>query len=152
MKEYMAEIPAYVTDASAAAKWLFQEEPDAQQAVDLLSDYLRGRANLFGPPHLPVEILSIVRGRVISREISSQLGERYIRTYVALRIPTIHPDGLIPLAYEYSMRYSISAYDAVYVALAQIEQAPLVTADTRLLTALGNRFPFILPLEDYPTR
>ncbi|MFL5429983.1 MAG: type II toxin-antitoxin system VapC family toxin, partial [Myxococcales bacterium] len=49
-----------------------------------------------------------------------------------------HPHhDLIPRVWE--LRSSLTAYDAVYVALAEILDAPLVTRDGKLLRAHGHR-------------
>lgn len=40
----------------------------------------------------------------------------------------------------------IGVYDCVYVALAEREGCELVTADAKLVSALGVTYPFIIPL------
>ena len=40
-----------------------------------------------------------------------------------------------------ALAFDRSVYDAVYVALAMVSNAPLLTADERLANALGVRFP-----------
>jgi len=47
-----------------------------------------------------------------------------------------------------ALEYGISAYDAVYVALAAEERLPLVTADARLVRALAGSPHVVLRLDD----
>jgi predicted nucleic acid-binding protein len=51
-------------------------------------------------------------------------------------------------ALELALEYGISAYDAVYVALASEEGLPLVTADARLVRALAGSPHAVLHLDD----
>lgn len=53
---------------------------------------------------------------------------------------------LFDVAFDNAIQLKISAYDAIYVSLAEIYVAPLVTADDELIKACKNRFDFILPL------
>jgi predicted nucleic acid-binding protein len=46
-------------------------------------------------------------------------------------------DFLLPRVWE--LRESLTAYDAVYVALAEALDAPLLTCDRRLATAPGHQ-------------
>ncbi|MBI3999283.1 MAG: hypothetical protein HY351_01590, partial [Candidatus Omnitrophica bacterium] len=55
---------------------------------------------------------------------------------------------LADVAVENAIQYEVTVYDGLYVALAEIYVAPLVTADNGILKALKNRFDFILPLEE----
>lgn len=145
----MAEVAIYVVDASAALKWRFQDEDASQQALDLFTDYVSGRVNLIGPHQLPYEFASVIRDRVLERKLDRDDGARAIRSFLALRVPTLHPEGLVGVAYDVSFRYNLSLYDSLYVALAQMEHAPLVTGDRRLVHAVGTRFDLMVPLEEY---
>jgi predicted nucleic acid-binding protein len=49
------------------------------------------------------------------------------------------------LSRVWQLRSSLSAYDALYVALAESLDAPLVTMDTRLAKAPGRRAEVIVP-------
>jgi predicted nucleic acid-binding protein len=46
-------------------------------------------------------------------------------------------DVLLPRVWE--LRHNLTAYDAVYVALAEVLDAPLLTRDRRVATAAGHR-------------
>ena len=46
-------------------------------------------------------------------------------------------DWLLPRVWE--LRHNLTAYDAIYVALAEALDAPLVTRDARLAAAAGHQ-------------
>jgi len=46
-------------------------------------------------------------------------------------------DFLLPRVWE--LRKNLTAYDAVYVALAEVLDAPLITTDARLASSPGHR-------------
>ena len=50
--------------------------------------------------------------------------------------------SIIDKAIEVSFKYKITIYDAIYVALAQIEDCELITADSELY-----KIPNVVPLE-----
>jgi predicted nucleic acid-binding protein len=54
-----------------------------------------------------------------------------------MRIYTVDTPQLLGRAYE--LRHNVGAYDAMYVALAEILQCPLITTDVRLSKAAGVR-------------
>jgi predicted nucleic acid-binding protein len=54
---------------------------------------------------------------------------------------------LLPRAYEISSQARIGVYDCLYVALAEREGCALLTADDRLVRALGPTHPLIVLLD-----
>jgi len=52
-------------------------------------------------------------------------------------------------AFEIGRRYQQSAYDCLYVALAEQEGIELWTGDERLSRAMSGPFPFVRFLADY---
>lgn len=145
----MAEAPLYVVDASAILKWTFQSESGSQEAVDLITDYVAGRVNLVGPHQLLYEVATAIRRKILDGAVTPRNARDSLIDFLALRISTENPDGLIITAYDYCFRYPISLYDSLYVALAQIHHCSLITDDERLLRAVGSRLPGILWIEDY---
>ena len=65
--------------------------------------------------------------------------------------PLLYPAfPLLPRAYAVASTAHIGVYDCLYVALAEREGCQLITADARLTTNLGSRFPFIVSLASLP--
>jgi predicted nucleic acid-binding protein len=64
-----------------------------------------------------------------------------MRTLYIRHVPDEVAAGLEKLAAQWELRTNLSAYDALYVALAERLDAPLLTADARLARAPGPRCP-----------
>lgn len=113
-------------DASALAGVLL-DPAGYPEVLDLLEDE-RGEAVI---PHLAeVEVLSVLRrlarsGRVPLDRIEAALD-------LLAELPLRRFDHTPLLARAFALRENFSAYDAIYVALAEGTAAPLVTADARL--------------------
>jgi predicted nucleic acid-binding protein len=87
----------------------------------------------FAPQHLDAEILSALQRLVHRREVT---GERAGLALARLREAAIERFPLPPLLHEaWTLRENVSAYDALYVALARRLGCPLLTADRRLAGA-----------------
>jgi predicted nucleic acid-binding protein len=100
------------------------------------------RARLVGDdahaPHLvDVEVMSATRRLVRARELAPAQADRVVdglRRWPLQR----HPHGPL-LGRMHQLRDSVSTYDAVYIALAEIVGATLITCDGRLARAHGHR-------------
>ena len=57
---------------------------------------------------------------------------------------------LLPNATVIVSKVRISMYDALYVALAEVENCEMVTGDNRLLNNVQKLFPFVLPVSALP--
>ena len=116
----------YVIDASVAIKWVI-EEPGTRQAVAL-----RGH-RLEAPDLLIPECTNILWKKVRRDELSDQeamiAGGLLRRADVWLEAMS----GLMEPALTLALRLGHAAYDCFYVALAQQQGCPLVTADDRLV-------------------
>ena len=114
-----------VIDASAAFDLLTRNEDTPRIELRLL----RAGIKMHAPEIFRVELLSILRGR--ERLMDSP--ERVSAVFEAIRVfpVTLYPhDALLPRAFQ--LRNNFSAYDALYVALAEFLDAPLLTRDRRL--------------------
>jgi len=91
---------------------------------------------LHAPHLLDVEVLSALRRLVATGGASRARAEEAIADLLALRIKR-YPHGALA-ARVWALRANLSAYDATYVALAEllsVDGAALVTADGRLARA-----------------
>jgi len=121
-----------VADASAIVELLLDTETGARVAERLLDP-----AETICVPHLlDVEVAHALRRYARSGAIEAEEGEDALDGLNALPLHRYPHSPLLPRAWE--LRDSLSAYDGVYVALAEILSAPLVTADRRLAAAHGH--------------
>lgn len=100
-------------------------------------DWLLDSAESLHAPHLlDVEIAQVVRRYEVRGELSAERGEEALADLMAFPIARYPHDVLLQRVWE--LRHNLTAYDAVYVALAEALDAPLVTRDERLASAPGN--------------
>src|SRR6266545_1462879 len=115
-----------VVDASAILELVL----DTHAAL-LVADRVLLPGEVLHAPHLlDVEVASAMRRYVAAREVGEAKAAAAIDDLLALPIER-HPHALL-LRRAWELRRSISSYDAMYVALAEALDAPLVTRDARL--------------------
>jgi predicted nucleic acid-binding protein len=132
----------FILDASVALKWVLQE-PDSPKADALRQAYRANIHFLLAPEVFTVEVahgLTKAARRNIIRD--DQVDVLLAELFTTL--PDLHASfPLIPRAVEIARQARISVYDCLYVALAERESCQFVTADQRLLRALGSAFPLV---------
>ena len=91
--------------------------------------------------HVPeladVEVLSVVRRQVLAGSVTAERGVAALDDYRDLGLERFPHLPLLARAWQ--LRDAVSAYDAQYVALAELLEVPLVTADRRLSRSPGLR-------------
>jgi predicted nucleic acid-binding protein len=117
-----------VLDASVVLKWFKPETEGSDEALALWRRHRAGELALSAPHLLPLEVLNALgrRGRWAVEELT-----QVATTIDELAIDFVEPDLTSVATW---VGRGLSAYDAAYVAVAEQEGAPLVTADRRLLT------------------
>jgi predicted nucleic acid-binding protein len=124
-----------VLDASAVVEWLLVR-PSAVRVAELMAD---PDVQVHAPSLLGVEVAGAIRGLVLGGHASPDRGRQAIEDFVSMDISLHDPTPLLLRAWE--LRDNLSAYDAVYVALAEVLEAKLVTSDAKLAGAPGLRVP-----------
>ncbi len=123
-----------VVDASTVVVALLDSGQGGQEARDLM---LGDEAH--APHLLDVEVLSAVRRHVLGGRLSATAAWNAVDVLRELPVVRHGHDPLLDRALQ--LRDSITAYDGVYVALAELLEATLVTGDRRLARAPGVRCP-----------
>jgi len=122
-----------VVDASAVLEALLRTS-DAE-AVDR---YLFApEQTLHAPYLLDVEVAQVIRRYAAKGDINGERGAAVLANFADLPLSRYPHDFLLPRVWE--LRNNLTAYDAVYVALAEALDAPLLTRDRRLAAAAGHR-------------
>jgi predicted nucleic acid-binding protein len=93
-------------------------------------------SGLHAPHVVDVEVTHALRGMVFRGELSLERAEAARADHAEMPI-TLYPHALL-LERAWHLRDALSAYDAVYIALAELLPAPLVTCDARLAAATGH--------------
>jgi predicted nucleic acid-binding protein len=121
-----------VVDASAMLEVLLRT-PDAHAVEERLFD---PNETLHAPHLLDVEIAQVIRRYAANGEIDSERGGEALDDLAVFPVHRYPHDVLLPRVWE--LRNNLTAYDAVYVALAEALEAPLLTRDRRLAGAAGH--------------
>ena len=120
-----------VVDTSAVVHALVGRPPSA----DLLSR-LEQDGDLHAPHLIDVEALQVLRRLVTAGLLSADRAADARADLRDLGIVRYPHGGLLERAWE--LRANLTAYDAVFVALSELLDAPLVTGDKRLANAPGH--------------
>ena len=132
-----------VVDACVAAKWVLPAAGEAllEQANHLIGRHVRRELQLLAPDLIEAEIGNVLWKAVRRKRISAADAENSLRRFTELGIRAIPTADLLGKALQIAMNFDRSFYDCLYVALALSTQTELITADERLVNALGSRFP-----------
>jgi len=122
-----------VVDASVILDVLLRV-PEVEQIEDRL---FRRRETLHAPHLLDVEVSQVLRRYTLSGDMTAERGAEALDDLSSLRLVRYPHTVLLSRVWE--LRDNLTAYDAVYVALAEALRAPLVTRDERLAAAPGHR-------------
>jgi predicted nucleic acid-binding protein len=134
-------------DASLAIKWVLSEE--SSELAEAL--YAANRAQgVIAPALMPAEVTNAIRRQVARDMMEHSAAEAALTGFQRFRVQLAEDNHIHMEALRLSHRFNRpAAYDMHYVALAEIADCDLWTADQRLLNALGGRLPFVRSLSSY---
>jgi predicted nucleic acid-binding protein len=118
-----------VIDASAMLDLLLRTSVARDVEVRLSAE----GQTIHAPYLLDIEVAQVIRRRAIHGDIDSKRGLAALADLSDIPIRRYPHDFLLPRVWE--LRNNLTAYDAVYVALAEALGAPLLTRDRRLANA-----------------
>ena len=136
-----------VLDASVGAKW-FLEERLHKQALFIRDQIFRKEIEAVIPDIFYLELANVFRKEVRKKVIQFQEARENLEIVMRLSLKRHVHEELFDIALDNALIFNISVYDAVYISLAEIYTAPLITADKELFDRCRNRFDFIKYLGD----
>ena len=134
-----------VVDASVAIRW-YVEAPGTAAAIAILdSDKI-----LVAPDIVVAEVANVAWKLARAGQISHEHGARIAAALPSAFSNLIGAASLATRALEISSHLDHPVYDSLYIALAELNQAQLVTTDERLIRAVDNTEwkPLVLRLAD----
>jgi predicted nucleic acid-binding protein len=121
-----------VVDASAVVELLLWTD-----RAESICDRVLGSNESRQAPHLlDIEVAQVIRRYWLAGEIEESRGNQMMEDLADLPIDRHAHSLLLPRVWQ--LRDNLTAYDAVYIALAEALDAPLVTCDERLAAATGH--------------
>ncbi len=97
--------------------------------------------HLVAPHLMPYEVANVLRRGGVSGEISDDSAALAHADLEDLRVELFPHDLTARRAWD--LRRNLTIYDASYVALAELLEAPLATLDARLVRGTGPRCDFV---------
>lgn len=128
-----------VIDASVGIKLFVRE--DGTELVELIFAGLDREppVQLFVPDIFFVECANILWKYVQRFNYPVEDARSDLSDLLRLNLDAIANDELLTVALNMALEYSLTVYDACYVALASLLELPLITADGRLLNKMKGK-------------
>ena len=120
-----------VLDASAGIEWLLGRPSGARVA-----EMVRALRPVAVPHLWALETTQVLRRYDRTGAAAAERVDQARRLATAIGVQRYAHEPLLPRVWE--LRRTVTAYDAAYVALAEVLAAPLVTTDARLARAPGH--------------
>jgi predicted nucleic acid-binding protein len=121
-----------VIDASAVLELLLRTD----KGIKVQGRALVPRESLHAPHLIDIEVTQTLRRLVHLKEISAARGKQALEDHVALNIKRAEHREFLERVW--ALRDSVTAYDAAYVVLAEVLDAPLITCDAKLARSHGH--------------
>jgi len=128
---------SFVLDSSAVVALLVDGGSVGQWVADVVS----GAELLSAPDLMRYEVANIFRRQLLAGVLDETAATLAYRDLGDLDID-IYPYQAAPERI-WALRRNVTVYDASYVAIAELVQAPLITLDAKLAKASGPRCEFI---------
>ena len=138
----------FVVDAGVLVGAFLPDEPYLEEARLLTDAHGEGKVRLIAPTLLPYECAHAILKAVRRQRIAAGVAREMLTEMISLGIQAVPVDPVVAL--EIALLHHRSAYDAAYLALAEQEGAPLITADLRLHNAVKEALPWVIWVADWP--
>lgn len=131
------ETSILVVDTGVAAKWYLNEDLE-EEAARVLDAGEGGEVRLVAPDPIAAEFFNVLWQHHAGRRggaRSLSLGEvrSYWREFSGAPLELFRAAPLMPRAVEIALEVGVIVYDAIFLALAEVGEAVLVTADERTI-------------------
>lgn len=131
-----------VVDASVAIKWFppFDTEPLAAEARNLLDRWTRSEIEFVVPDLFWAEVGNIIWKSVRGGRCSLAEAQELLKTMPLMNLQAVSSADLVASAFQIATSHGRAIYDCLYVALTKQAGAEMVSADEKLVNALGGQY------------
>jgi predicted nucleic acid-binding protein len=127
----------FVIDASVLIKF-YVPEILSDRAERLLAKVEKKDIDLLAPDLIYPEAGNILWKKQRLKELTRSEVEEITDAILSLPLKIESSQPLLPLALDIAVAYGITVYDAVYVSLAKVYEATLITADRKFVDVLAK--------------
>ncbi|WP_063125248.1 type II toxin-antitoxin system VapC family toxin [Nocardia fusca] len=92
------------------------------------------------PAHMPLEVVRTLHKAALTDQLAGADADAAFRALTDMQITYVETDSLL-LHTVWKLRHNVSSYDAAYLAVAALHDAPLVTFDARLAKGALQAMP-----------
>jgi predicted nucleic acid-binding protein len=136
-------MPNLVVDSSVAIKW-FIPEPYSTEARRILDSYQTGVLSFLAPDLINAEFGNIVWKKHVFQRLAADDAQAVIDEFRKVTFTLTSTAVLLEEAYSLAVAHHRSVYDTLYLALSIRENCKFVTADEKLINAIGSLFSNII--------
>jgi predicted nucleic acid-binding protein len=135
------EISQTTIDASFLLK-LFLPEERSDKAHEIWSSWIENSVEVVAPTLIMFEAASVIRNKLHRKLLNETDASEIIERMKRIDMTLVYTDELLETAWEIGSNLKVSVlYDCFYLALAQLLNAPLWTADAKLYQAARDLKP-----------
>lgn len=128
-----------VLDASAAVDYLV----DGGARGDWVRATIEHERSVSAPHLIDVEVVSALRRHTAAKSLTVRGAQGAISDFQDLAVLRYPATPLLERIWQ--LRATLTVYDAAYIALSEVLDAPLVTTDARLARSHGHRADIVSP-------
>jgi len=141
-----------VVDANIAIKWVLVEN-DSEIAKALLAEWKKKQMIVYVPTLLSYEVTNILYREVRAGRITTETAENSINMIHRVVSPVYSRNAALNLrAMAMAKHFDLSAaYDSHYLALAELKECTLWTADSRMWRAVKDQLDWVQWIGNYPS-
>jgi predicted nucleic acid-binding protein len=133
----------FVLDASVIVKW-FSKEENSDKSVEIRNRFVNREVFIVCPDLVLYEVANALRyNKVLEEKDIKDAIESIYDLEIDIIVPT---KEIMTKAIEFAKKFNITVYDAIYVSLADILNAKLITADEILIKKCKTGF--VISLKD----
>lgn len=132
-----------VIDASVVLKWYLVDEEYSEKALGLLDQYVSDELDILAPSLLEYEVIN---GLIIAKKRGRIQEDKILLAadgFISLELSLKDLSQYYSKVIHYCKVCNRSAYDASYLALADEEKIPLITADKGLFNAVKKDLKWV---------